>query len=207
MTNGITLHDLKTIQNEPRLHDLLVAERLGFARPRSIRKLIEANKSEIESHGSLATARGKSRGQEFTEYYLNEAQTLLLCMFSRTQKAAEVRKAVIEVYQAYRSSQSASTTRDIHLIIHELPVRGEIFIEGELIAFDATPTLKDYYAPAVVIDHQGAIRVCLAISAPEAGYGGSVRRVKGLAMPHPHLQGARCQDVYQLIGWVSAVRS
>ena len=106
MTDIITIDDLDTTLNhEPRIQDLLVAERLGYDRPRVVRELIERNQPELTTYGSLAVRHGKSRGQEFTEYYLNEGQALVICALSRTPKAAEVRKAIIEVFMAWRGGQ------------------------------------------------------------------------------------------------------
>ena len=57
----ITVNDLNTtVSSDPRLLDIRVADRLGFARPRKIRELIEANREEVEGYGSLALRRGKS---------------------------------------------------------------------------------------------------------------------------------------------------
>jgi hypothetical protein len=108
----LSLSDLNTtVNHEPRVLDTLVAERLGFERPRAMRQLIDRNKVEFETYGSLATRRGKSRGQEFTEYFLNEPQALLACALSRTPKAAQVRKALIEVFMAYRSGRLTADGR------------------------------------------------------------------------------------------------
>lgn len=107
MTALITLADLNTaINHEPRVLDALIAERLGFSRPRDVRKIIERSKAELETYGTLTIKNGRYRGQPTSEYWLNEAQALLLCCFSRTEKAAEVRKALIEVYQEYRNRRS-----------------------------------------------------------------------------------------------------
>lgn len=110
MTAIFSLSDLNTsIDREPRIRDLRLAEVLGFERPRKIRDLIERNKSEIEGFGSSAPRRGAYRGQEITEYFLNEPQALLLCMFSRTERAAAVRQALIEVFMAFRRGQLPAT--------------------------------------------------------------------------------------------------
>lgn len=102
-TNRLTIADLNTeIDDEPRVHDILLGRRLGFSRPRAIRQIIERNAKELATYGLLATRCGKSRGQEFTEHYLNEGQSLLLCMFSKTKKAAAVRKMLIDVFMEYR---------------------------------------------------------------------------------------------------------
>lgn len=103
---ALAITDLNTtINHEPRVLDLLLAKRLGFERPRAIRQIIERNLPELEMHGSLATQRGKSRGQEFTEYWLSEGQALAVCALSRTPQAAAIRHQLITVFMAYRRGQ------------------------------------------------------------------------------------------------------
>lgn len=104
MANTLTLNDLNTtINHEPRILDTLIAERLGYERPRAIRQIIERNVTELESFGVIATRRGAYRNQPFTEYYLNEGQALVICALSRTPAAAQLRKAIIEVFMAWRA--------------------------------------------------------------------------------------------------------
>lgn len=138
----LTVNDLQVIDDEPRIKDIVLGERLGFERPRKVREIIERNIKELQAferapHGGathdrrahLQSANEKAGScplQMDTEkvctlsfvtttekvgcvmrpvktYYLNEAQALLLCMFSRTAKAAQVRKELIDVYMAYRT--------------------------------------------------------------------------------------------------------
>jgi hypothetical protein len=73
---------------EPRVRDIRLAERLGFERPRKIRELIERNFAELETYGLLPRHRapivsGKGGVQWTEEYWLNEAQSSLLCMWSK----------------------------------------------------------------------------------------------------------------------------
>ena len=105
MSLTLTTSNLTLIEGEPRVLDLVLAKSLGFIRTRKIRELIETNRQELETYGSLAPVQGKSRGQEFTEYSLNEGQAILICMFSKTKKAASVRKQVIEVFMAWRRKE------------------------------------------------------------------------------------------------------
>jgi len=98
----ITLHE---IDGAPLVLDTDLAEALGFDRPRVIRELIERNREELEGYGSLAARHGKSRGQDFTAFYLNEEQALLICMLSRTPTAKTIRREVIAVYQAWRKGK------------------------------------------------------------------------------------------------------
>ena len=110
MTQLIQISDLNTtINHEPRVRDLLIAERLGMADPHKVRPLIDANREELETYGEVSARRaetGASGGRPGTEYWLNEGQALVICALSRTAKAAQVRKALIDVYLAYRRGQA-----------------------------------------------------------------------------------------------------
>lgn len=102
----ISIADLNTeIDADPRIQDILLGERLGFDRPRDVRKLVERNIQEIQLYGVCATVAqttGPKGGRPGKAYYLNEPQALLICMFSNTAKAAEVRKMLIDVFMEYR---------------------------------------------------------------------------------------------------------
>ena len=111
----LILHHLDAIDGEPRILDLRVAERLGFARPRAVRQLIERSKTELESYGFIATRCGAYRTRKFTEYWLNEPQALLVCLLSRTEKAAEVRRSLIAVFTAWRRGKLGSSRRSADL--------------------------------------------------------------------------------------------
>lgn len=100
---SFTVADLNTeLDDEPRILDVMLGERLGFSRPRAIRQIIERNTAELSGYGVSATRRGAYRGKEFTEYFLNEPQALLICMWSNTAQAAAVRKMLIDVFIEYR---------------------------------------------------------------------------------------------------------
>lgn len=110
MTNSnlITTTDLTVIDEEPRIKDIVLGEALGLKKSRDIRPVIEANMPELQSFGSmpLVTAMitaGKGAKRTVQEYFLNEPQALLLCMFSRTERAAQVRRELISVYLAHRT--------------------------------------------------------------------------------------------------------
>ncbi len=58
MSDLFALSDLNAeFDNEPRIRDILIGERLGYERPRKIRELIEVNLAELEGYG-LAPRRG-----------------------------------------------------------------------------------------------------------------------------------------------------
>jgi predicted DNA-binding protein len=104
---SFSVSDLEAFGDEPRVRDIKLGEALGFERPRKIRELIEANLEEIEGFGltprlGAPIRSGKGRITEVDEYWLNEPQALLLCMFAKTKNAAEVRRQMIEVFMSYR---------------------------------------------------------------------------------------------------------
>ncbi|WP_454288660.1 hypothetical protein [Rhizobium arsenicireducens] len=82
------------VQNEePRVLDTDLAKRLGMNIPRRIRSdLIAPNQRELEAHCILeaSTPNSGKAGRPAKVFYLNEQQALLICMFSRTEKAAAV---------------------------------------------------------------------------------------------------------------------
>jgi hypothetical protein len=103
----LSISDLNTtINHEPRIRDLRLAERLGYEQPRDIRKLIVRNEKELRNYGevcaTVAQTAGTLGGRPGTEYFLNEGQLLLLCMFSETAEAATVRKEIIDLFMAAR---------------------------------------------------------------------------------------------------------
>lgn len=105
MSDLIPISKLSVFDDEPRILDLDLAAWLGFGAARQIRELIARNRDELEAFGSLScrtTNPGARGGRPGVAYYLNEGQALVICALSRTPKAAEVRKALIEVFMAYR---------------------------------------------------------------------------------------------------------
>ena len=99
---------LAVFDGEPRTRDLDLADRLGFGRPRDIRKLIERNLPEIESFGVCATVaqnHNGGRGRPATEYWLSEEQALLVAALSDADRAAAVRHMLIKVFVAWRRGQ------------------------------------------------------------------------------------------------------
>ena len=111
-TRLLTPDHILLIDGEPRICDVRLGGALGFLHARKIRELIERNLAEIETYGAAPRrgalqARGDRGGtQEVAEYWLSESQALLVCMFARTARAAEVRKALIAAFLAYRAGKA-----------------------------------------------------------------------------------------------------
>lgn len=90
---------LLTFAGEPRVSETDLASALGYPNARKVRELVKRNLPELLTYGDLPPVR---------EMYLNEAQALLICMFSRTPSAAKVRKTLIETFTAWRSDAATS---------------------------------------------------------------------------------------------------
>jgi hypothetical protein len=103
---------------EPRVRDLALAKTLGFDRPANIRNVIRRHKDELASYGQIVTiedgvcfnlkqnTQPRGKGRPGVEYWLNEEQALLVCMFARTANAAAARKVIIDVFMAWRRNAS-----------------------------------------------------------------------------------------------------
>ena len=119
--NIIEISSVCEIEDEPRIRDLDLAENLHFARATSIRDLIARNRDELETYGNLPCRADNSigAGRPGSAYYLNEGQALVICALSRTPKAAQVRKQIIDVFMAWRQGKI------VHVREHKrrMPVR------------------------------------------------------------------------------------
>lgn len=115
ITRTFSVADLNTeIDQEPRVLDVLLGERLGMAQPRNLRSKIKENSDELSLHGKVCTVSVQTStagGRPGMAYYLNEPQALLICMFSNTARAAQVRKMLIDVFMEYRRSQGMVKVR------------------------------------------------------------------------------------------------
>lgn len=143
---ALQLQDLTMMADEPRVRDARLGEVLGFSQPRFVRRVIKANLDELLMHGlacqvSTPIRSGKGRAQVVEEYYLNEAQALLVCMFARTPKAAEIRRQVIEVFMAWRRGLTQKVDETLATLAR---------LEERLTALEATgrPLARLIEAPA-----------------------------------------------------------
>ncbi|MCP5197561.1 MAG: hypothetical protein H6974_12390 [Gammaproteobacteria bacterium] len=100
---------LTPINGEPRIHDLLLAERLGFSQTLDIRKIIKRHEAKLLKFGVLATVAktsGDQGGRPTTEFYLNQKQAIFICMKSETEKALDVQVEIVHVFDAYLNGRS-----------------------------------------------------------------------------------------------------
>lgn len=92
---------LTPINGEPRIRDLDLAVRLGFSQPRDIRKLIKRNEAKLLTFGGCATVARLVEGNETSEFYLNQKQSIFICMKSETDNAFEVQAEIVRVFDAH----------------------------------------------------------------------------------------------------------
>ncbi len=119
--------------DERRILDVELAKKLGFSRPRDIRKTIErfAEAGELPgvyTRDAVARVARKNRGTveiASTEYWLTMEEALFITAKSETETANEILKAVIKVFLAAREA-------------HEHEARGNVGYITKLLLADNT---------------------------------------------------------------------
>lgn len=150
MNAPLRLNDLVlSVDIEPRIPDLTLADRLGFSKPHNVRKLIERSRSEMALHGAVVVREAsflrdgenpearKRGGRPGIMYFLNEGQALVICALSRTPIAAKVRQDIIAVYMAHRRGEwCPAPTRRERQALHFLATNSCVIEAGEPVYFD-----------------------------------------------------------------------
>jgi len=97
-----SMHD-----GELRILDIDLATRLGFDRPRDIRKLIKRYLADLRQMGRCATVarRPEAGGHAVSEFYLNKKQAIFITAKSETKIATEVTIEIIERFDAYERGE------------------------------------------------------------------------------------------------------
>ncbi|MCP5197654.1 MAG: hypothetical protein H6974_12860 [Gammaproteobacteria bacterium] len=126
---------LTPINGEPRIHDLLLAERLGFERLVKVRDIIKRNEAKLLKFGVLPTVgktSGDQGGRPTTEFYLNQKQAIFICMKSETEKALDVQVEIVHVFDAYLNSESTPepSTNVLATQLSEL-LNGKVLVDFE----------------------------------------------------------------------------
>lgn len=96
--------------DEPRMRDVELAEKLGYGQPRDIRKLIsrlakEGKLPDVHVRATVARTQmptGGVRETKVNEYWLTEAEVLYLAAKSETEAADALLREVIRVYMLAR---------------------------------------------------------------------------------------------------------
>jgi phage antirepressor YoqD-like protein len=93
---------IQAFENEPRILDTDLAERLGFAQPINIRKMIRRHKGALAAMGTVSTVETVNRGQKAVEFFLNRKQSIFITAKSGTPTATDITIEVIEKFDAYQ---------------------------------------------------------------------------------------------------------
>ena len=107
-SNSTSLINPVLIENELRILDIDLAQRLGFERPRNIRKLINRYLNELDEMGTRATVERVINGGKAKEYYLNRKQAIFITTKSETKDAINVTIEIIKKFEAYERGEITS---------------------------------------------------------------------------------------------------
>lgn len=116
MTQHISPTDLKLIDTQPRVMDLTLARTLQLSDPHKIRNLIKRNADELTRYGEVSAMVAETStagGRPSLAYWLNEPQSVLVCMFSDGPRAADARQEIISVFMDWRARQPAQPTPEV----------------------------------------------------------------------------------------------
>lgn len=94
-------------EGELRVHDVLLGNRLDYAKPVDIRKLIGRWEVELARMGTVATEATVNRGQKATEYYLNRRQAIFITAKSDKPEATDITIEIIERFDAYEHGDAS----------------------------------------------------------------------------------------------------
>jgi hypothetical protein len=98
------------LDGELRVLDTDLAERLGFERPRDIRKLITRWRPELDRIGVCATmaqTSGTKGGRPAISYYLNRKQAIFITAKSETPEATDITIEIIHRFDEYEHGRAA----------------------------------------------------------------------------------------------------
>lgn len=104
VTTSLAPLSLTPIEGEHRVRDLDLGVRLGFERPLDIRELIKRNEKKLSTFSILRTVRKISEGKAgrpSVEYYLDQKQSIFICMKSETANAFDVQVEIVHVFDAH----------------------------------------------------------------------------------------------------------
>lgn len=106
--NSTSLINPVLIENELRILDTELAQRLGFSNPLDIRKLIRRHEESLKQMGVFATVaktRNPAGGRPSNEFYLNRKQAIFITAKSETSEATDITIEIIERFDAYERGE------------------------------------------------------------------------------------------------------
>jgi hypothetical protein len=97
------------IEGEPRIRDLDLAARLGFAQERDIRKLIARHRGALCALGPIVERQEVvGKGQRVATAYLNRKQAIFMTARSDTPIATDITIEIVERFDAYEKGLLAA---------------------------------------------------------------------------------------------------
>ncbi|QRE76480.1 hypothetical protein [Methylobacterium aquaticum] len=117
-TSALSAADLNTTINcEPRIMDIRLAEVLGFVDRHKIRTLIRRHVEVLATFGEVSAERRKpsaAGGRPGQTYWLSKKQALFITAKSDTERAALVTVQMVEVFDAVTSGATPPVTVKAH---------------------------------------------------------------------------------------------
>ena len=107
VSNGgqaLSLYEVSTEDDEPRVRDIDLANRLGMKNPHKIREMIRTHLKKISEINTLLLRdqRHAGNGTTFSEYYLDRRQATFLAIRSNTPASDEVALELVEIYDRWK---------------------------------------------------------------------------------------------------------
>lgn len=137
------------VDDEPRVRDIDLAERLEYERPRDVRRLIvsleRAGKLNNIAHRDVAErAEWQVATRPVTEFWLTEAQALKVVAKSETAKADALLDEVIRVFVLARRGQLQGAAPDIQRTLNDPASLRQLLLENveKVIALEAEATVS-----------------------------------------------------------------
>lgn len=121
---------IRNIENEPRILDLDLADRLGYERPTKIRELIKRHIESLGAFGPLPTVGRVINGGEAVEFYLNKQQAIFITTQAGTPEAIDATIYIIQKFDAYErglivAPNSSMALEFAKLVMDHLPNLGD----------------------------------------------------------------------------------
>lgn len=215
LTTGraLTRADLNvTVNHEPRILDVRLAEALGFKRPADIRALIERHRGALERLGAIIrTVRKSGRGRPAAENYLTKKQALFLCTKSETERATDITIEIVEVYDEHTSAAALlPAPATPALPVPDRPGLSLMRVGRRTVLVDTADFRITRRTQAVVIAHDGRISI-MTVTPDDDRYGwqfASVRAALGPSRLAPEIgPRVKSRGHYVVIGRVVEERA
>lgn len=118
---ALSLSDIDmTVNCEPRIRDLRLAEALGMANPHAIRRIIQRYRDALETLGQVISHDDakSGAGRPSSSYYLTKKQALYVTAKADTPAAAMVTVQMVEIFDAVTSGRSLGADTTVPVTAH-----------------------------------------------------------------------------------------